>query len=147
MSSFLNATHPNVRKLARYYLEFWNENREERLVELVTSDLKLHGVGDEPLGVNDFLEAAKGLKSTFSKIALKLEDMRVDGDVIATRMRIDAIHSGDGLGFPGTGKPVTMFAMTFTRWRGDRVCEAWDLVDMASVYRQLGLSLSAPSAS
>src|SRR5689334_22363809 len=93
--------------------------------------------GMEP-GIGQAISLREFLRSAFSDIHYELLDVVEDGDRVATRTRISAIHTGDGLGFPATRKPFTADQMHFLRFADGKIVEHWGARDDAGMMRQLG---------
>src|SRR5689334_11411060 len=62
--------------------------------------------GMEP-GIGQAISLREFLRAAFDEIHYELLDLVEEGDFVATRTRISAVHTGDALGFPATGKPFT----------------------------------------
>jgi predicted ester cyclase len=93
--------------------------------------------GMEP-GVGQAIALRGFLQSAFSDIRYELLDVVDDGERVATRTRISAIHTGDGLGFPATRKPFTAEQMHFLRFADGKMIEHWGVRDDAGMMRQIG---------
>ena len=79
-----------------------------------------------------------GTLAALSDPIMIIEDMVAEGDRLATRWTLTAIHSGEFLGVPPTNKQITMNGMIIDRFVGGKVVEAWDSFDMYGVMQQLG---------
>lgn len=56
---------------------------------------------------------------------------------------IHATHTGEWLGCPPTGRPITMRVMDFWRREGDLLADNWVFIDIVDVFRQSGVDLFA----
>src|SRR5688572_26893077 len=77
------------------------------------------------------------MRRAFPDIRVDVDDVLAEGDQIACRLTAHATHSGDGLGVPPTGRPVTFTALAWARWREGRMVEGWNEFDSASVMAQI----------
>jgi predicted ester cyclase len=93
--------------------------------------------GMEP-GIGQAISLREFLHAAFSDVDYKLLDVVEDGDLVATRTSISAVHSGDALGFPATGKPFTAEQMHFLRFADGKIVEHWGVRDDAGMMRQIG---------
>jgi predicted ester cyclase len=96
-----------------------------------------------PPGMAPGLEQAFGLRSflqsAFDDIHYELIRLAEDGDLVATHTQVSATHTGDGLGFPATGKPFSAEQMHFLRFADGKIVEHWAVRDDAAMMRQIGM--------
>ena len=64
-----------------------------------------------------------------------------EGEYVAASGYQVAIHSGDWLGIPATGKRVKIRYMDFWRVEDDKLVENWVLIDILDVLEQLGYNI------
>ena len=60
-------------------------------------------------------------------------------DMVAVYWRASGTNTQEGMGFPATGKKVSVPGMTLFRFRDGKISEEWSVYDMLSVLKQLGL--------
>lgn len=65
--------------------------------------------------------------------------MIVEGDKVVSRVTYRGTHTGDMMGIPPTGKPVTVSAMIIDQFADRKIVESWRLFDQMSMMQQLGL--------
>jgi predicted ester cyclase len=99
---------------------------------------------DSPPGIGQMTSLQGFLDSALSDVRYELIRQAVDGDLAAAHVRIGATHTGDGLGFPATGKQFSVEQMHFMRFADGRIAEHWAVRDDAGMMRQLGL-IGAPA--
>jgi steroid delta-isomerase-like uncharacterized protein len=101
------------------------------------------GDSGEPVrGTAQLKQFRAAFLAAFPDLNIHVEDVLVDGDKTAVRMRFTGTHSGDGLGVPATGRRVVSSAIVILRWRDGRIIEAFNEFDAAGMMRQL----QAPAA-
>ncbi|MEU9349154.1 ester cyclase [Streptomyces sp. NPDC048278] len=89
-----------------------------------------------------FITGWKHMTETFSGQQRTIEAIGGEGDTVWARWRISAVHTGDFLGVPPTGKRLEYTEVGFVRFDADgRIREGWFLCDEVNLARQLGLSL------
>lgn len=91
-------------------------------------------------GVRDAFHYALSAFSTFSHEILA---QYTDGDTVITRVRGRGRHTGEFLGFPPTGKDVTMDGIAIHRVVDGKLVEHWSQVDAAGLLTQIG-AIPAP---
>lgn len=64
-----------------------------------------------------------------------------EGDYVAASGYQDAIHLGDWLGIPASGKRVKVRYMDFWRAEGDQLVENWVLIDILDFLEQVGYNI------
>jgi steroid delta-isomerase-like uncharacterized protein len=61
------------------------------------------------------------------------------GDVVVTRFTARGTHRGDQLGFPATGKSVTIQGTIVDRLRDGVIVDRHEIVDALGLFQQLGV--------
>jgi predicted ester cyclase len=74
---------------------------------------------------------------SFSEIHVEVAQTITENESMAARCIVTAMHTGDGLGIPATGRKVTFTGMCMVRVKDGRAIEAWNNFDFGSMYRQL----------
>ena len=95
----------------------------------------------EPLpgkaGVRQWFEL---LFTAFPDLAMTPEDLIVEGNKAAARVRVQGTHRGEFMGIPATGKSVDVELIDIVRVNSDgKVAEHWGIVDDATMMQQLGV--------
>lgn len=54
-----------------------------------------------------------------------LEEVLAEGDRVAVRVSVEAVHSGDLFGFPASGQRIRNESMVFYRLEEGRIVERW----------------------
>lgn len=141
----------NAALVRRWFEEVWNRRREEAIDEMFDEEGVAHGLADEtgaPLrGSAGFKPFFRRFREAFPGLEVVVEETVSEGDRVAARCTVRALHEGDALGFAATGQHVEFTGMTFLRVRGGKIVEAWNNFDFMSMFQQLGvLSLGAGRA-
>lgn len=120
-----------------WFEELWNKGREEVIDELFPDGLA-HGIGDTALrGADDYKVFFRTFRSALPDIQVSIEDWVSNGDKLAVRCLARATHTGEGLGFAPTNKPVECSFIAFVRIEDNKIAEAWNVVDFLQLYKQL----------
>ena len=140
----------NRELLHRWFEEVWNQGREDAIEEMFAEDGIAHGLADEtgaPLrGTSAFREFHRKFRGAFPDIVVTVEDTVVEGDKVAGRCSVRAVHAGDHLGFAATQMPMEITGMTIVRVENGKIAEAWNNFDFMSMFQQLGASPTASNA-
>jgi steroid delta-isomerase-like uncharacterized protein len=128
----------------RWFEEVWNKGREEAIDELFSDEGIAHGLvgenGQELRGPAEFISFFRKFRGAFPDIQVTIEDCITEGDKAAVRCRVQASHTGEGLGIAATGRPVEFEGMSIVRVREGKIVEAWNNFDFMSLNQQIGLS-------
>lgn len=111
--------------------------------ELFARDFAGHDTGGGTFGREEFRESVRAMLSAFSDRRVVIEDQLSDGDKVATRWTVTALHSGEFQGIPATGRRGAMTGISIDRLAGGKIVESWEVTDDAGLLRQLG-ALPAP---
>jgi predicted ester cyclase len=133
--------------LQRMFDEIINEGRLEVADELFAEDFVDHG----PMGDIQGREAFKALvaqwRAAVPDVHCVIESVVSDGELAGWLVRTTGTHTGDGLGFPATGKPFETVSANLGRFRNGVAVEHWSEQGMLPMLAQLGvIPLPAPAA-
>jgi len=67
------------------------------------------------------------------------EDQIAEGDKVATRLTLHAVHTGEFQGMPATGKEIVVPQIAIHRIQNGKIVEVWVSSDDISMIKQLGL--------
>lgn len=127
--------------LHRWFEEVWNKGRSEAIDEMFAADGAAYGLGDDPNGClrgpAAFKPLFEALRSALPDVKVTVEDTVVQGDKIAARCRVEATHTGPGLGVAPTGRRVAFTGMTIVRVKDGQIVEAWNNFDFAAMMQQI----------
>ena len=130
--------------LRRIFDEIINEGRLEAADELMAADFVDHG----PMGDIQGREAFKALvaqwRSAVPDVHCVVENVVTDGELAGWLVRTTGTHTGDGLGFPATGKPFETVSANLGRLRDGRAVEHWSEQGMLPMLAQIG-ALTLPA--
>jgi steroid delta-isomerase-like uncharacterized protein len=80
------------------------------------------------------------IRSAFPDHDAVVEHMIAEEDLVATYKTFTGTHRAAFLGVPATGKRATIRVMDFVRFRDGKVSEHWNIVDVAGLLQQLGVT-------
>jgi hypothetical protein len=100
----------------------------------------------EAAGLEGVKHVFATLHQAFPDLHISIEDMIAEQDKVVTRERITGTHRGSYMGLPATGKQVAYNEITVSRFADGRIVEAWAVVDILSVMKQLGAIPTGPKA-
>ncbi len=128
---------PQQQVVRRLIDEALNGRDYSVLPDLLHDDYVYRTPGEELVGA----EALQGLFGAyhvaFPDLDVRIDDMFGDGDRVATAFTLTGTNEGEMMGMPATGRRVSVHGVIHSRVVDGRIAEEWELVDMASLVRQL----------
>jgi len=124
----------------RFVDELFGRRNMGVIGEICSPEIVFHLPGyPEPLrGIEAVERWATGYLAAFEG-RLDVEDVVVEGDLIALRATMRTNHKGEYMGVPPTGRPLTFTELSLTRYEGGKAVEFWLMLDTLGVMQQLGL--------
>jgi steroid delta-isomerase-like uncharacterized protein len=130
----------NKTLVQKWFEEVWNKGRASAIDEMLAGGALVHGLGADLSGPGEFKQFHAAYRNAFPDIALHVDEIVAEGDLVAARWSGSATHTGDGLGVPGTGKPVHLTGMVIVRVEQGKIAEGWNNFDQFGMLQQLGLT-------
>lgn len=127
----------NKAVVRRFIEQVFEKHQLAAVDELVAPDFVPHswpGV----TGVESFKRAVERASAGESKVSIKIEDMLAEGDKIAVRLTLHAVHHGDFYGIPAAGKEHTISETHIFYVKHGKLTDHWRDADHLSMMQQLG---------
>lgn len=122
----------------RAYFKAYETGSPEAVLAHLAPDHVYHGpAGAAPMGYAGRRAETGAFFAAFSEVRVEIADQIVDGDRVATRLVMQAVHSGPYGGFQPTGRPVVMPFIDLARVRSGLVAEEWAEFDVGAIVRQI----------
>jgi predicted ester cyclase len=83
-------------------------------------------------------QEAADFRRGFPDVRSTIEDLIVEGDMVAARWSSRATHLGEYAGVAPTGKEVEFMGISVYRIEGGRIAESWTEEDELGLMRQIG---------
>ena len=130
----------------QFYDEVVNAGAIDRVDEFCTEDFVDHeefpGIPPDREGVKQFFSM---MRSAFPDFRVEVEDVIVEGDKAAVRLRFTGTHEGEFMGVPPTHKRIDVEGVDFLRLVDEeRAAEHWGVTDTATLMQQIG-AIPAPA--
>ena len=124
--------------LQRIFDEIINEGRLDVVDELFAPDFVDHGPMGDIQGREEFKSLVAQWRSAVPDVHCVVENVVTDGELAGWLVRTTGTHTGDGLGFPATGKPFETVSANLGRLRDGRAVEHWSEQGMLPMLAQIG---------
>jgi predicted ester cyclase len=123
--------------LNRWFEEVWNQNLEDSIDKLMTTESNAHGIlsADQPKGASGFKIFYRGFKEQFDNIRISIKDVVSQDDMECALTDVTARHRE-------TGKNVKFSGLCMVRVEGGKIAEAWNHYDFLDMHQQLGQVLT-----
>jgi steroid delta-isomerase-like uncharacterized protein len=126
--------------LVRRLIGAINNQDYEALPDLVDPEYVYRAPGEELRGVAGLKSLLTAYHRGFPDLELVIDDMFGEENRVATAFTFTGTHLGELMGVPATGKRVSVHGTIHSRVEGGRIVEEWELLDLATMYQQLGLA-------
>jgi predicted ester cyclase len=137
---------PDVRAiLQQMFEEIINRGNLSVADELFAEDFIDHGPMGDIHGREAFKELVAQWRSAVPDVQCELENIFSEGDLAGWLVRTTGTHTGDGLGFPATGRRFETVSANIGRFRDGLAAEHWSEQGMLPMLAQIGV-LPAPGA-
>ena len=119
----------------------WNKEDVEGLKTIYSPDYVWHFAGEGILSLDDLIEDVKWEKATYPDKIVSTKDLISKGDKVVSRYIIKGTHEGEREGIPAKGKKIEMEGIIIDRIENGKIVETWEVADLLSLYKQLGMEL------
>jgi len=130
-------TTDNVRTAKRVFLETMALGRFEHLEEIYAPNFVAHGAGVEYTLEQDNA-STKSWHTAMPDLKVTVERTVADQNMVAVHWRAVGTNTVAAGGMPGNGARIGVEGMTFFRFAAARIVEAWTVVDVATLRKDLG---------
>jgi steroid delta-isomerase-like uncharacterized protein len=129
----------NKTLVQRWFVEVWNKGRAAVISEMLAYFFFFYGLVGDLHGAAEFQRFHSAYRNAYPDVAIEIEDLVAEGDIVAVRWSATGTHRGDGLGFAATGRHVEFSGMTFVRVADGKLAEGWNNFDQLGMFQQLGV--------
>ena len=127
-------TETHLGERYRRYLDRLNNKRFEDLVDFVHDPVVHNG---HTLTIADFQDLLRRDAAEIPDLYYAIEQLVVDDDQAACRIRFDCTPAKTFRGLPAAGQPISFVEHVFYRYRDGRIAQIWSLIDMDAIRDQL----------
>ena len=126
--------------LVRHNYESADKNDLTTFGEQLAPDVAIHLPGmPGPLNREALLQMMNVMFSGLTQRQHVFEDQIAEGDKVATRLTLHAVHTGEFQGMPATGKQIAVSQTAIHLIRDGKIVEVWVSSDDVGMMQQLGL--------
>ncbi len=139
----------DVESLVKQSLMVWNTGNTTIAEQLYSPDIIVHLVdqdNSELKGTTALMDYLSYLRTAYLDMKFEPDHMSIDGNKVTTEMTFTGTNSGPRGDLPPTNKKVKVSAVLISQITDGEISEEWLYINMASVYKQLGFTITPPSA-
>ncbi len=125
----------NKSVVRRFVVEVIGCGRLRLLPELVDENYIGHLMTGDHYGPDGLSIDVMSYRSALPDLAVTLEDLIADGDVVARRFTMRGTHAAPLFGTRASGKTVALETIAIDRLAGGKLVESWVQVDCAALAR------------
>jgi steroid delta-isomerase-like uncharacterized protein len=130
----------NKQLVRRWFEEVWNQRDESAIDRMFDPEGRSHGV-PTPEGIltgpEQFKQLHRMLVGAFPDAHFMFNDVIAEGDRVAIRWTVTMTHAGDQLGFPATGRRVTLEGSSFLVIKNGKIVEGWNQMEFQGLIHSL----------
>ena len=122
----------------RVFEEIFNQGKFEVADEIYAKDFVNHGVRRDA-DLKEDQAAARGWKLAFPDLKMTVLKEIAEGDLVTVLYTGTGTNTGEGNGFPATGKKIEGRGITIWRIVNGKITEEWSEFDQLRIMKDLGL--------
>ncbi len=126
--------------IRRWNEEGWSGGKYDLAHEIIAPVMTVHGAGGQAIGMGPdaLINLIKTWRTAFPDGNMSIDDIIVEGDLVAIRNTWHGTHKADFYGIPPSGKWVDVTSIGIDRVQNGQVTEGWGELDMVGMMQQLG---------
>lgn len=121
---------------AQFFQEGYVRHHYEAVMELVSETYLDHS----PAGARsnqDCVNILKCVERQLQGMKVEIRELFGEGDLVAARVCFEAVHAGEYMGIPATGKRIRFEALESFRMEKGKIVESWGYWPDKEIERQL----------
>ena len=126
--------------IRRWNEEGWSGGKYDLAYEIIAPVMTVHGAGGQAVGMgpDGLIDLIKTWRTAFPDGYMSIDDLIVEGDLVAIRNTWHGTQKADFYGIPASGKWVDVTSIGIDRVVNGQVAEGWGELDMVGMMQQLG---------
>src|SRR5215467_2060795 len=128
----------NKKNAEKFIDEIFNKVNLEDISTFVTPDFIYHTSGEDITGMENFKSWVSADHSLFPEIHFTIEESISELNKVATVWIVEGTHTKEFRGIPATHKKFETAGVNIFHFEGNKIKEAWVVVDGLSAALQVG---------
>jgi steroid delta-isomerase-like uncharacterized protein len=121
-----------------FFEQVLDQGQLAKYAESHASDFVAHGQ-DRDFTLAEDMAAATEERKALPDMRVGVNEIVAERDLVALFWTASGTNTGEGMGFPATGKRIKVNGTTLFRFKTGKIVEEWSVFDMLSAMRQAGL--------
>jgi steroid delta-isomerase-like uncharacterized protein len=121
-----------------FFEQVLDQGHLDKYADSHASNFVAHAASHEASLAED-MAAAKEERKALPDMRVKVNEVVAERDLVSVFWTATGTNTGHGMGFPATGKRITVNGMTLFRFKSGKITEEWSVFDMLSAMQQAGL--------
>ena len=123
----------------QFFDDAYNQGNLEGIDNLVTPSFVYHARGEDVQGIENFKKWIASDRAAFPDMRFTIVDSIAESNKIASTFVVEGTHKQDFRGIPATHKKFETVGITVFHFDGNKIKEAWVVVDGLSAALQIGV--------
>jgi steroid delta-isomerase-like uncharacterized protein len=129
-----------IKQTARLFFDdVYNQENLDSIDTLVTPSFVYHARGEDVEGIEKFKNWISSDRAAFPDMRFAVVDSIAEGGKVATTFVVEGTHEKEFRGIPATHKKFETVGMSVFHFDGNKIKEAWVVVDGLSAALQIGI--------
>jgi len=129
-----------IKQTARQFFDdVYNQENLDSIDTLVTPSFVYHARGEDVEGIEKFKNWISSDRAAFPDMRFAVVDSIAEGGKVATTFVVEGTHKKEFRGIPATHKKFETVGMSVFHFDGNKIKEAWVVVDGLSAALQIGV--------
>ncbi len=126
--------------IRRWNEEGWSGGKYDLAHEIISPNMVVHGAGGQTVGMgpDGLIDLIRTWRTAFPDGRMEIDDLIVEGDLVAIRNTWHGTHEAEFYGVPASGKEVAVTSVGLDRVQDGIVVEGWGELDMVGMMQQMG---------
>jgi steroid delta-isomerase-like uncharacterized protein len=138
MAQQLSEQETNKAVARSFFEQVLDQGHLDKYADSHSSNFVAHAATHEASLAED-MAAAKEERQALPDMRVKVNELIAERDFVSVFWTASGTNTGQGMGFPATGRPITVNGMTLFRFKSGKISEEWSVFDMLSAMQQAGL--------
>ena len=129
-----------IKQITRQFFDdAYNQGNLDGIDNLVTSSFVYHARGEDVQGIENFKKWIASDRAAFPDMRFTIVDSIAESNKIASTFVVEGTHKQEFRGIPATHKKFETVGITVFHFDGNKIKEAWVVVDGLSAALQIGV--------
>ncbi|MFC1714280.1 ester cyclase [Candidatus Poribacteria bacterium] len=121
-----------------YFAEVWNQGNIDLVEKYLSEESVSHVPEGDQVGIEGGKQHVALFLSAFPDVQFTFDDIIAERDIVSLRWTSQSTHTGELMGIPPTGLPVSSTGILTAKIANGKLMETWSSVDLLGMMQQLG---------